>query len=117
MLKCSSVSSVISHKCMYGLCDPLSGKRYKKATRLIGELPGLEQLACKCDQEHEHEQVISSIVVDGVRKARSEIAGAYPAELANKWSDIVFQACNKSAVASRQRKLKLLSRSSYASPR
>ena len=81
-------------QCMYGLKIPLTNNTWglaKKATYLLGTLPGIDQFACKCDRSHEHVQVIGGVKVGGCWTRRSTLAGRYPLKLCQKY----HQCCNR----------------------
>ena len=81
-------------QCMYGLKIPLTDNLWglaKKATCILGTLPGIEQLARKCDKTHEHVQVIGGVKVGGCWTRRSTLAGRYPLKLCQKY----HQCCDK----------------------
>lgn len=81
-------------QCMYGLKIPLSDDNWglaKKATCVLGTLPGIDKLACKCDKSHNHVQVIGGVKVGGRWTRRSTLAGRYPLKLCQKY----YQCCDK----------------------
>ncbi len=81
-------------QCMYGLKIPLTDDTWglaKKATCILGTLPGLEHLACRCDNSHKHVQVIGGVKVKGCWTRRSTLAGRYPLKLCQKY----HQCCDK----------------------
>ena len=91
-----NITRVDFDMCMFGLCDPVSTKYYQKPTSLIGTLPNLSALGCKCTHSHEHETVEGSVQIDGKAVKRSFLAGRYPnafcAQLAHLVNTALVQA-------------------------
>ena len=77
--------SVVFDQCEFGLEDPVSHKRYKKATRVISSF-SLDSLRVRCSQDHEHEPVVGAVKVGNHWTRRSKLAGAYPWRLRVAWA-------------------------------
>ena len=78
VLRLPSTQVVQVDQCMYGLQDPVSRIKYKKATIFIGNLPSLFLLSHTCDKAHIHEPVIGQVKCEDKWTSRSVLAGAYP---------------------------------------
>ena len=79
---------VVFDQCEYGLLDPISHKRYKKATRVMGSFP-LDSLMVRCSRTHDHEPVVGTVKVGNTWMHRSKLAGAYPAQLCSVWAKAI----------------------------
>lgn len=80
---------VLVDQCMYGLCEVISGKLHRKRSGFLGNLARLENLGVHCSRDHEHEEVLGQIKVDGRWIHRSTLAGRYPDKLVQKLAEIV----------------------------
>ena len=89
VLRMSATQVVQVDQCMYGLHDPVSLDKYRKATIFIGNLPSLFLLSYKCDGSHVHEPVIGKVKHNGCWLSRSALAGAYPIHLCKTLANIV----------------------------
>ena len=81
--------SVVLDQGMFNFREPHSQNRYKKPTRVIGNLPSLCLLARACDHSHTHQEVIGKVLHDNKWVSRSVLAGAYPNELCRVWASLV----------------------------
>ena len=104
LMRLPNVSSVVFDQCSFGLRDPASHKLYKKATRVIGHLPGLDKLCRPCTHNHDHEIVKGKVCVDGAWVSRSSLAGHYPPELCSAWASIVSEAVRSNSCSARRRR-------------
>ena len=85
--------------CQFGLCDPVSMLKFRKATRLVGNVPGLSSLSRKCPGDHKHQHVEDSVVVEGRSVKRSKLAGEYPKEYCRALATLVRKAVNAAALS------------------
>lgn len=77
----SGVKSVHVDQCMYGLCDPLNKRRYKKATRLLTNSQHGDMLMRRCDGNHDHQVIEGQVKVGGRWINRSRMAQVYPRKM------------------------------------
>ena len=96
LAKQPGVSDVCFDMCQYGLCDPVSGSPYRRAVRLLGRLPGLDDMAVICDGSHQHQHVEDSIKVNGKSVKRSKVAGVYPGAFCFKLATLFRTTVNQS---------------------
>jgi hypothetical protein len=88
---------------------PLRAKRpcvktfLQKRTRFIGNLPGLSGLSCVCQNDHLHQHVEDSVMVDGRSIKRSVLAGSYPDSLCKEIAKLVDLAQTLGHAARRRR--------------
>ena len=108
ILCCPKVQSVVCDMCQFGLQDPLSLKPYRKRTRLVGTLQGLEALQLRCPGDHEHEEVIGYTEFGGKSIHRNEVAGWYSHGFSEAVGKLVGKHVKANQLQSRQRKLKQL---------
>ena len=91
----SECISVTLDQCSYGLRLPnkegILGP-CKKATRIVGNLPGLEKLHKKCTCEQPHVHAIGGVRTRSGWKRRSELAGHYPISLCDSYAQIAKEA-------------------------
>ncbi len=81
-------------QCAYGLrLDPSRPSVFsRKPTRVVHNIPELACLSRKCPgvcRSHVHERVWGSLVVNGQRKSRTQLAGTYPGELCCVWAQSI----------------------------
>jgi hypothetical protein len=95
---------------MFGLCDPVSKKLFRKRTRIVSGY-ALGSLARICDKGHTHEEVIRSVVVDGAHVKRSRLVGAYPTSMCNAWAeDLIVHSAQQSSARRLRLRSQLLAR-------
>ncbi len=88
--------SVVFDQCMYHLRPPDYVKgggdlRVNKPTRIVGTLPGLNTLACRCDRTHAHAHAYGHVRVGSKRISRAAAAGVYPSALCCRISRLVVE--------------------------
>ena len=90
------VGDAILDQCCFGLCDPVSGKRYKKAMRLLTickeVLEGMNQ---RCGGDHEHQGLEGKVKVGGVWCNRTRLAQVYPKALVQQILKSLRRACRR----------------------
>ena len=105
----SMVSSLFHHKSVsmvrWDMC--MYGTPYKKATGLLTNLEGLNQLSRRCNRQHRHLQLRGSEKVrqaDGwVQQPRTKNTAAYPPDLTTLWAEVVRERLLGHTVLSKSR--------------
>ena len=96
-------NTAVLDQCCFGLCEPVSKLTFRKRTRIIGSLPLLNSLSCRCDNTHVHQHVEGSVVWEGRSVKRSTLASEYPASLCASLAHLVHLAQSSGSMWRRSR--------------
>ena len=96
-------NTAVLDQCCFGLCDPVSKLAFRKRTRIIGSLPLLNSLSCRCGNTHVHQHVEGSVVWEGCSLKRSTLASEYPAPLCASLANLVHLAQSSGSLWRRSR--------------
>ena len=105
LLSLRSTHSILVDMCAFGLVERPGGPYYKKRTRIIGNLPGLDALVRSCPKDHEHQHVEDNVVIDGKSVKRSKLAGVYPRSFCLALSKLVKEVLISSSTSADRRRL------------
>ena len=72
------VHTAVVDQCMYDLNDPGSNCFFRKLTRFVGALPGMNDLNKECNINHQHHHVEDSVKVNRQNIKRSQLARQVP---------------------------------------
>lgn len=90
-----SCSVVPLDQCMYGLTVPDDQGDLglaRKSTLLVGTMPNLNRLECKCNHQRPHVPVVGGVKHEGRWQKRSTLAGSYPSKLCSAYVR-AFEKC------------------------
>jgi hypothetical protein len=68
---------------MYDL--QVEGDRIKKSTRVVANFDTIQLLSAACSKDHSHRRCAGKVCTDHGWVNVSELAGAYPVKLCEKW--------------------------------
>ena len=77
--------------CYYGSC-------FLKPTGIMGTLPNLRALECRCMGGHFHERLQGSIQINGKWVWKTKLAGAYSVRLCRSWANLIRSAAPKAGL-------------------
>ena len=111
----SHAISVVFDQCQCGrrFSDGAPNDFCKKATKVLGNLPGLEGLARVCpgtSAAHRHIRAWGSFVDQSTGKTRSRtsLAGVYPPGLCSTWAQVAVEGLRQAHLGRRRRELTAL---------
>ena len=76
--KMKGVHEIVLDQCCFGLKDPVSGKLFRKATKIMTNSQHAEHLGRRCKGDHEHQAIEGQIKLGGRWINRSVCAQIYP---------------------------------------